>query len=316
MKTYVIGGTEEFIVRIKNALELSGLKNVTTIVAPAISPKEIAEKAGDCEILVASPSGFEKLSKEHMDHLPKLKFISTTSVGTDWVDLNAAKEKSILVSNEKGVNAEAVAEHCFGVILDLAKRITEADRGIREKGEYSYAPYMGKEIYGKTLGIIGLGDIGQKVARIAKGFSMTVLGVNKSKKEVAGVALIDLETLLQKSDVIVVTVPLTAQTDNLLSEREFSLMKKGVILVSISREKIVNKDAVIAAVQSGKVFGFGVETEIMIPIEKDDPYLKNERILITPHTASMTEEADMGYISMTVENVEAFLKGKPIRKIN
>lgn len=314
MKIYIIGGTKDFIVRIQNELETSGLKDVTIIVAPTITPKELAEKASNCEVLVASPSGFERVSGDHMDALPKLKFITTTSVGTDWVDLQAAKKRGIIVSNEKGVNAESVAEHCFGMILDLAKRITEADRDIREKGEYRPI-HMGIDIYGKTLGIIGLGDIGQKVARIARGFSMQVLGVNKSKKEVSGIDLVSLEKLLKESDVIAITVPLTSDTENLLSEKEFSLMKKSVILVSISREKIINKEAVLKAVDSGKVRGFGFDAEIMIPIKKDDPYLKSPRIIITPHTASTTEESDKGYIDMSVENVKAFLSGKPIRVV-
>jgi len=313
MKIYIVGGTKDFIVRIQNALKVSGQKDVAVLVAPKITPKELAEKAADCEILVASPSGFETISKNHIDALPKLKFISTTSVGTDWVDLQAAKTRGIIVSNQKGVNAEAVAEHCFGMILNLAKRITEADRDIRERGEYRASPYMGIEIYSKTLGIIGLGDIGQKVARIAKGFSMKVLGVNKSKKEIFGVQLVNLETLLKESDVIAVTIPLTADTENLLSEKEFTLMKHGVILASISREKIINKEAVLNAVNSGIVQGFGFDAEIMIPIKKDDPYLNLKRIVITPHTASMTEEADRGYSGYTVENIKAFLDGKPIR---
>jgi len=313
MKIYIVGATKEFNVRIQNALKVCEQKDINIIVASKITPKELAEKAGNCEILVASPSGFERISKEHLVSLPKLKFITTTSVGTDWVDVKAAKERGIIVSNQKGVNAEAVAQHCFGLILDLAKRITEADRDIREKGEYRASPYMGTELYGKTLGIIGLGDIGQKVARIAKGFSMQVLGVNKSRKAVEGIELISLETILKKSDVIAVTIPLTKATENLLSEKDFQLMKTGVILVSISREKIINKEAVLNALDAKKIGGYGFDAEIMTPIKKDDPYLKYPRIVVTPHSASMTKEADKGYIDMTVENIMAFLNEKPIR---
>ncbi|OGK19602.1 hypothetical protein A3G67_01035 [Candidatus Roizmanbacteria bacterium RIFCSPLOWO2_12_FULL_40_12] len=316
MKIYIVGATREFNESMQNALRSSGQKDVSIIVVPKkITPRELAEKAGDCEILVASPSGFERVSKEHVDSLPKLKFITTTSVGTDWVDVQAAKEHGVIVSNQKGVNAEAVAEHCFGMILDVAKRITEADRDIREKGEYRSSPYMGIELYGKTLGIIGIGDIGQRVARIAKGFSMKVLGVNKSRKEVLGIELESLETLLKESDVIAVTIPLTTDTENLLSEKELNLMKPGVILVSTSREKIINKEAVLDAVDSGKVSGYGFDAEILSPIKKGDPYLKRRRVVITPHSASMTREANQGYIDMTVENVMAFLIEKPIRVV-
>lgn len=316
MKIYVIGAAKEFIERIKKALEVSGQKDVKSIIASTISPKELAGKAADCEILIASPSGFDLISKDHIDSLPKLKFISTTSVGTDWINIQAAKAKVVIISNQKGVNAEAVAEHCFGMILDLAKRITEADRDIREKGEYRSSLYMGIDLHRKTLGIIGPGDIGQRIERIAKGFSMKVIGVNKSKKEISGIKIVNLETLLKKSDVIVVSVPFTPDTDNMLSEKEFNLMKDGVILVSISREKIINKEAVLNAISSGKVQGYGFDADIMVQIKKDDPYLTSRRIVVTPHSASMTRESDKGYVDMTVENVNAFIMGKPIRIVS
>jgi len=144
---------------------------------------------------------------------------------------------------------------------------------------------------------------------------MKVLGVNKSKKEVNGIELASLEMLLKKSDFIAVTVPLAADTENLLSEKEFNLMKPGVILVSISREKIINKEAVLNALDSGKINGYGFDADIITIIKKGDPYLKHKRIVITPHSASMTKEADKGYIDMTVENVIAFLNGQPIRVV-
>jgi len=315
MKIYLVGGNQDFLETMQKSLVASGLMDVSLVVQPKISPQALAEKAADCEIMVASPSGFDSLSKEHLDGLPKLKFISTVSVGTDWIDLSAAKERGIVVSNEKGVNAESVAEHCFGLIMDLAKRITESDRGIRERGEYSPSPYMGTELYEKTLGIIGTGDIGQRVARMAKGFAMNVIGVNKSNKAIEGISLVPFEKLLKESDVIAVTLPLTAETENLLSEKEFAMMKKGVLVASTSREMIINKEAVVAAVHSGQVAGYGFDAEIMVPIPQGDPYLTSERIVITPHTASMTEAADAGYSAMTIENIKAFLVDKPVRQV-
>jgi phosphoglycerate dehydrogenase-like enzyme len=317
MNIYIVGATKEFNLRIQNALVDNGHKEVTIINAPKITPNELAEKAGDCEILVANPSGFTMVSKEHMDGLPKLKLITTTSVGTDWIDVQGAKERGVIVSNEKGVNSEAVAEHCFGMVLDLAKRVTEADRDIRGKGEHRSFPYMfmGLELYGKTIGVIGTGNIGQRVARIAKGFSMKILGVNKSGKKVKGIKLVSLEALFKKSDVIAITAPFTNETENLLSEKEFNTIKPGVILVSISREKIINKEAVLNALDSGRVGGYGFDADILSPIGKDDPFLRHSRVVITPHSASMTKEADKGYIDMTVKNISAFLNGKPIRVV-
>jgi glyoxylate reductase len=316
MKTYIVCASSDFADGIKNGLEENGLKNVSVIIARAISPEELGKQANDCEILIATPSGFDTLSRDHINLLPQLKFISTTSVGVDWVDLGFAKRCGVTVSNQKGVNSESVAEHCFGLILDLAKKITESDRGIREKGEYRQSAYSGKEIYGKTIGIIGLGDVGQRVARIARGFDMKILGINKSKRKVFGVELVSLETLLKESDIIAVTVSLSPETENLLAEKEFKIMKAGVIVASISKEKVINKQAIIDALGLGKVFGYGFDAEIMSPIEKNDAYQNNSKIIITPHTASVTEETSRGYVNMTIENVKAFLNGAPIRIVS
>jgi phosphoglycerate dehydrogenase-like enzyme len=315
MKTYLVGANKEFLENIQDALNSSGIENTHIIVSKEIAPKELKEKASDGEILVASPSAFKILTKEHLEQMPKLKLITTTSVGTEWIDVKAATDKNIIVSNEKGVNSESVAEHCFGMILDLSKLITEADRNIREGGDQK-KEYLGFEIYGKTLGIIGLGDIGTRVARIAHGFDMRVIGVNKNKKEVSGVDLVEQDILLKESDIIVVAVPLTNETDNLLSSKEFSFMKKGVILVSISREKVVNKEAVLEALNKGDLAGFGFDAEIAVPIAKDDPWFKSEHVIITPHSASVTKESHQRYATMTAENINAFLKGEPIRVVN
>jgi len=316
MKIYIIGANQKFLKNIQDALVTSGNKDCHILVSPKISVEELHDKASDCEILVAGQSGFEYLSKKHIDTLPKLKFISTITVGVNWIDLQAAKERGIIVSNQKGVNAESVAEHCFAMILDLSKKIAESDRGIREKGDNEPYPYMGRELFGKTIGIIGTGDIGQKVARVAKGFSMKVLGVNKSRREIAGIKIVSKEILLKESNVIVVTVPLTTETENFLSEKEFKMMKNGVILVSISREKIINRRAVLKALDSEKIFGFGFDMDMLKPIEKNDPFLKMEQVIITPHSASFTIESDKRYAEMTVENVSAFLNEKPIRIVS
>ncbi len=315
MKIYSIFPTQELSDTFTKALSESGQKDITAVIGTTLSAKEVIEKAKNAEILIAGAAGVEFISEELLKGLSQLKFITTIGVSTDWVDKKSARKRGIIVSNQKGVNAESVAEHCWGLILDIAKRITESDRGIREKGEYRYSPYTGYEVYKKTIGVIGLGDIGQRVARIAKGFDMHILGTNKSRKDVKGIEVVGLEKLLEESDVIVVTLPLTPETDNLLSDKEFVLMKEGVILVTTSRETIINKKAVLKALETNKVFGYGMETEIMQPLEKNDPYLNHPRIVLTPHIAAVTKEANDGYVAMTVENIQAFLKGKPIRVV-
>jgi D-3-phosphoglycerate dehydrogenase len=294
---------------------LKSLGDFKVINASKLSTKEIISKAHDAEILVVGSSGVEGITEELLKGLKKLKFITTLTVGMAWVDLEAAKRLKIPVSNIKGSNSESVAEHAWGMILDLAKRITEFDRDVRNKGAYKFGEYQGKEVYGKTIGIIGLGDIGKKVARIAKAFNMEVLGVNKSGKKVAGVKLTTLNKLLKQSDVIVVAVPLTKETENMISKAELRLIKQGAILVNTAMEPIVNKKAALIALKKGKLYGYGIETDIMKPIPKNDPYLIPSRLVVTPHNAFNTEDAERLSFDVSIENIKSFFKGKPSNRV-
>lgn len=165
MNVYLTGGNKDFLVDIQKALKDEIGVKAGIVVGSPIDPQVLSRNASDCEILIASPSGFKKITEEHFEALPNLKYISTTSVGTEWIDAELAKERNITICNEGGVNAQSVAEHCFGMILDLSKRITEADRGIRENGIYDQYPYLGRELYKKTIGIIGLGETGKKSSK-------------------------------------------------------------------------------------------------------------------------------------------------------
>jgi phosphoglycerate dehydrogenase-like enzyme len=310
MKIYLITSNPRLTVAMKDRLEKVG-DLVVIDAAKKMSVDEIVSKAGDAEILIAGSSGVEVISKEVMLGLKKLKMIATLTVGVAWVDVESAKELGITVCNIKGANAESVAEHAWGMILDLSKRISEFDRDVRNKGAFEFAKYTGREVYGKTIGIIGLGDIGQKVARIAKGFDMKILGFNRSKKDIENVEQVDFKKLLNESDVIVLCVPLTDQTVKLISEEEISQMKDGVILINPAMENIVDKKAVLDAVNCGKIYGFGVETDIMKQIPVDDPYLKHPRILVTPHNAFNTEDANVKSYELVIENIEKFIRGEP-----
>jgi D-3-phosphoglycerate dehydrogenase len=311
MKIYLIASTAR---PTKDQVKkLESLGKFFIIDAQKFSPFQVIEKAPDAEILIAGTSGVQTINKELLSGLKQLQYISLLTVAVDWVDLNAARELQIPISNIKGANSESVAEHTWGMILSLAKRITEFDRDVRSKGAYKFGDYRGKEVYGKTIGIIGLGDIGKRVARIAKGFNMNILGINESGKPVDGVQLTTLDTLLKQSDVITICVPLTPKTDNMLSDKEFTSLKDGAILINCARPEIVNKKDVLNALNKGKLFGYGIETEIMKSVSPDDEYLEHPRIIITPHNAFNTEDAEIKSFDAVIENIEGFLSGKPIR---
>jgi len=290
--------------------EFNSLGDFKVINASKMGSKEVLSKISGVEILIAGSSGFEGLDEEIIKGLKDLKLITTLTVGMAWVDLEIAKKLKIPVCNIKGSNSESVAEHAWGMILDLAKRISEFDRDARLKGAYKFGDYQGKEVYGKTLGIIGLGDSGKRIARIAKGFNMKVIGMNKSGTKVKGVELVTLSKLLKESDVISINVPLTEKTDKMIGKKEIEKMKDGAILVNVAREEVVDKKSVVGAVKSGKLHGYGIETEIMKPVKKSDAYLSHPRILVNPHNAFNTEDAERLSFDVSIQNIKTFLKGK------
>lgn len=275
-----------------------------------LAKDEIIELAKTAQILIIGPS-ITKLRRDLLSQLKELKLLALPTIGTDWVDLEYCRENGITVSNIHGATAESVAEHIWAMILDLGKRVSEFDRDARLEGAYNFTLYKGKEVYGKTLGVIGVGSIGSKVARIAKSFDMRVIGVNKSNKSVEGVEMVDKSTLLSESDVIALCIPSNDKTKNYIDHDEIVEMKDGVIIINCAREVIVNKQALLDGIKSGKVFGYGVETSIMQALDKNDEYYKYPNIIVTLHNAFNTVEADMSTYNTIVENIEAYVDGKP-----
>lgn len=280
-----------------------------------LNTKETIKELKDIDILLAGPSGFDIFDKKIFENLPKLKMVSILAAGTDWIDLQEAKKRNIVVSNAKGANAESVAEHNWGMILSLTKRICEADRNIRLNDESKFINYLGIEVFGKTLGVIGLGEIGKRVVRIAKGFNMDIVGVNKTKKLVKGVKLVSPNYLYKNSDIIVVCVSRSGETINMISNKEIGQMKKGVIIVSSSREDTLDKNAIIKGLESGKIAGYGFDVDILTKVERNNKLLNHPNVIFTPHTAFYTKEADSRIYDVCIDNVEAFLKGKPINTV-
>jgi len=281
-----------------------------------LTENNLVEKVHDADVLLAGRSGVEIISKKVIENLKYLKLISIVGIGYEWIDVEAARDKDVTICIAKEGNSQSVAEHIWGMIIDLSKRITEFNRDLREKGVFDFKNYLGKEVFRKTIGILGVGSVGKRVAKIAKSFDMKVLGFSKTKKNIDGVEFTDQDTILKNSDIIAVCLPLTNDTENLISEKEIGKMKNGVIIVNCAREKIVNKSAITQAVTSRKIFAYGVETEIMQPIEKNDIYLKHPRILVTPHNAWNTKEARERTYEIAIENIQTFLKGDPMNVIN
>jgi len=274
---------------------------------------QVAEMIGDADILIVGSSGVQTVDQNVFEKCKNLKFITVLGVGADFVDLASALKRGIRVSNLRGANSESVAEHIWGLILSLSKKVTESHIGTKA-GKYEFLHYFGKELFRKTIGIIGYGEIGSKVARIAKGFDMKILVVTRTHKENQEVEFVTMDRILKESDVIVVTVPLTTETTDLISIDEFGMMKTGVILVSTSREAVINKEALLKTLQDGKLFGFGMELDINMPA--DPAYYEFSNVVITPHNAFFTKESEDKSNDLAVENVEKFIEGKMQNLVN
>lgn len=267
----------------------------------------------------------DKIDAEVMDAGgKKLKIIANYAVGFDNVDLPAAKTRGIPVTNTPAPEvSETVAEHAFALMISLAHRIPESDRFARAGKYKGWGPQMllGVDLYGKTLGIVGLGRIGRAVCeRAVRGFRMKVV-YSDLKKDAAfekefGARYLPLEKLLQEADFVSLHVPLFPSTRHLISTAEFALMKKTAYIVNTSRGPIIDEKALERALRTGRIAGAGLDVFECEPLIDCDPgdtleLRKMENVVLTPHTASATIEARQAMSRLAADNVIAVLSGKP-----
>lgn len=289
------------------------------------SKNEIIEMASDCQGLITLLS--DPIDSELFNKLPNLRVIAQYAVGYDNIDVTEASKRRIMVTNTPGVLTETTADLTWALILATARRIPEADRYVRNgKWNVAWGPQLllGVDIHGATLGIIGMGRIGQAVARRAKGFDMRVLYHSRSHNE--DIAALEkqmkakpatLETLLRESDIVSLHVPLTFETHHLIGRKEIDMMKQGAILINTSRGPVVNQDALFDALSTGKLAGAGIDVFSEEPIRKDDPLLNLENVVLAPHIGSASRKARTTMSIMCAKNIIAALNGeKPPNIVN
>lgn len=230
-----------------------------------------------------------------IERMPNLLAISSTGAGYDMVDVEACTDAGIIVCNQSGTNKEAVAEHAFGLILGLSKKITAADRGMRSIDRMSRHGFVGNDILGKTLGVIGIGEIGTRTTEIAKAFRMRVIAydpyVSADQAADRGAEKVDWETLFAASDYISVHCPRNAETLGMIDAAAFARMKPTAYFVTTARGGIHNEDHLAKALASGQLAGAGLDVWWEEPTPKDHPLLQFENVIATPHSAGVTEEA-------------------------
>jgi len=265
--------------------------------------------------------GPQRLSSDAIRRADRLKVIGRHGVGFDNIDLAAATERGIVVTWTPGVLGETVADLTFGLIISVMRRIPQGIENVRS-GRWNRGLELGKDVHNKTIGIIGLGDIGSRVARRAIGFGMQVLysdSVRKSpniERELRA-TYVSLEDLLQKADVVSIHVPLTVETRHMIGKRELSLMKRDAFLVNTSRGEVIDEVALCEALEKGTISGAALDVLADEPPSPENPLLRMKNVIITPHMASATQENRKRMAIVVAEDVARVLKGrKPLYPLN
>jgi D-3-phosphoglycerate dehydrogenase len=276
----------------EEGLEILRSAGLNVVYKPGLSPEELKKEIEDADALIIR-SG-TKVMKEIIDHAKRLKVIGRAGTGLDNVDVAKATEKGIVVMNVPGGNTLSAAEHTFALILSLARRIPQANAAVKS-GVWDRKKFMGVELNGKVLGVIGLGRIGSIVAERALCFKMKVLGydpfVSPEVAKERGIELVSLDELLSKSDFVTIHTPLTKETYHLLNKERISKMKKGAYLINCARGGIIDENALYEALVSGHLAGAALDVFEKEPVPSDYPLLKLDNVVVTPHLGASTLEA-------------------------
>ena len=285
------------------------------------SKKELFEKTKKVEGILVLIT--DQLDKDFFENAGRLKVVSSMSVGVDHIDLNAATKRGVVVTNTPDVLTEATADFTFALILSAARRIAEGDRYVRAgkwKGKWSPTLLLGHDVSDAALGIIGLGRIGQAVARRANGFGMKILYHDRTNSNARIAKTFDakrvsLQRLLRESDIITLHVPLTPETRGMIGASEIAMMKKTAVFVNASRGGIVDQQALYDALSRRRIFGAGLDVFQEEPLRPDDPLLKLENVLITPHLGSASVQSRSKMSELAARNLVEALAGKMPRAI-
>ena len=274
-------------------------------------------KIQDVDGLICFP--YDKIDKEMIDVAKNLKAISTYSVGFDHIDTQYAKEKKIRVGYTPEVLTDATADLAFSLLIDILRRVSEGDRIIRQGGWteiYGAYDYVGVDLQGKTLGILGLGRIGGTLAKRAKAFDMKIIyhnrkAVSKNKEKTLGAKYVSFKKLIKYSDVISIHVPHTTQTNQLFDMKIFKKMKKTAVLINTARGKIINEKDLIVALDKKIIAGAALDVFESEPIGKNHPFTKIQNVVLAPHIGSSTKETREKMADITVRNLNLGINGKP-----
>ncbi|MCT1797453.1 2-hydroxyacid dehydrogenase [Aerococcus viridans] len=273
-------------------------------------PNELYERSKDADIVMIANNPYPA---EVIERLENTKFINVAFTGFDHVNSKASKDKGIAIANASGYATTAVAELALGLTLDLFRAITKGNDDIRNAN--FPGPFQGREIKGKTVGIVGTGHIGLETAKLFKAFGANLIGYNRSEKQEAkdlGVELVELDELLQRTDIVSVHLPLNDETKHLLNKDKLSLMKESAVMINVARGPIIDDAALADLLNDGKIAGAGIDVfDGEPPLPADYPLLSAKNAILTPHVGFLSDEAMELRAQIAFENTQAFINGKP-----
>lgn len=266
-------------------------------------PEKNIERAKDADIVVESNM---PLRKDFFDACPNIKMLSIAFTGLDHIDLEECEKRGIVVNNAAGYSTEAVAEEAICMMIGMYRHVMENDKITRSRKGMPLSP--GREIAGKTIGVVGLGAIGQRTAKLAQAFGCKVIAWNRTPKEIEGITMVDKETLFKESDIVTLHVALNNDTRDFVTAKELGLMKKSAIIVNAARGPVVNTKALAEALKNGKIAGAALDVyDTEHPLSEDNPLLSASNTMLMPHIGFATVEAFEQRLGIVVRNVERFV---------
>lgn len=288
---------------------------------PVQDKREIQNRIGSAEIVITNKT---PLTREIIEACPQIRYIGALSTGYNVIDIEAAREQGIPVSNIPAYGTDAVAQFTFAMLLDICHHAAHHSQAVHEGrwsscADFCFWDYPLMELSGKTMGIIGFGRIGRAVGRLANAFGMKVLAYAPHKRpelETNTCRYTELDELFVKSDVISLHCPLFPETEGMINKESISRMKDGVILLNTGRGPLIVEQDLADALNRGKVYAAGLDVVSVEPIREDNPLLMAKNCLITPHIAWASKESRQRLMDTAVGNLEAFLAGRPVNVVN
>lgn len=278
---------------------------------------EVAEKIADADMVVCNKT---LLDKNTLRLAKNLKYIGLFATGYNNIDIDYCKAHNIAVCNAGSYSTNAVAQHTFALILEHFNNTSNYNKYVQDgrwKRSKTFSPFVYplSELAGKTLGIVGFGNIGRAVAKIANAFEMNVIAYNRSEKQADGVAFVSFETLLEQSDVVSVHCPLNSESQDMFDKNAFAKMKKGALFVNTARGGVMVEQDLFDALQSEHLGGAAIDTLKVEPMEEDCILMGAKNCIITPHIAWAPVETRVRLMNIVADNISAFLNGTPQNRI-